>query len=437
MKKAKMLVIFVVPLLMLLFFNILLAGQAASSVHAKVKEAVAEPELYGSSVISDVDALADPITGLAISHSTPVDLNEPVFFTATVTGGTEPIFYSWNFGDGSGAVLPDPLMNNLISHTYTVTGNYTIVLTAANFGTPRIMTASMVLTVEDLPEPPPPNVSFTYSKPITVNQPVIFTATVMTGTPPIFYRWNFGDGTEISPTPPTAVTISHIYTSEGFYTVALSATNFSTELLGAAIDEVEVRPVSAPPGEKKIFIPLLLKDLSSPQAADLACTYVVDTVTGANGEVLITVQIKNEGQSEADGFWVDAYFNPVKPPSENNLGPWKDACGGNSSCSTGIAWGIRNAPLAPGGSRNLVSIPDDEDPYGFDPDYTIWTGRLPTPLTSMYVYVDSINNQDGKNDGAVSESNEGNNLCEQVDTLEPAREQQIQHRRSDSTLPAR
>ena len=68
MKKAKMLVIFVVPLLMLLFFNILLAGQAASSVHAKVKEAVAEPELYGSSVISDVDALADPITGLAIRH---------------------------------------------------------------------------------------------------------------------------------------------------------------------------------------------------------------------------------------------------------------------------------------------------------------------------------------------------------------------------------
>ncbi|MCB0208862.1 MAG: PKD domain-containing protein [Anaerolineae bacterium] len=441
MKKLKLFAIFIIPLLMLLIFNVLLATQAASPVQAKVGSVMPESKPYAGSVISDVEALANPITGLVISHSTPVDLNEPVFFTATVTGGTEPIFYSWNFGDGSATVIAEPPESNFISYTYSITGNYTVILTAANFSSTPIMTTSIVISATDLPEPPPPNVSFTYSEPAIVGEPVVFTATVISGTQPIFYRWNFGDKTgEFSPTPPTAITISHTYDLSSEYTVILSATNFSPTPLGTASDNIIVEdPLPSPPSGpplQSVFLPLLL---THPQA-DLVCKYTLDPPTvGAGDNVLITVQIKNQGKVEADGFWVDAYFNPIEPPAEDNLGPWQDACGGKSSCPTGIAWSISNNPVSPGGSINLVSINDDEDPntHGYNPAYTVWDGHLPDPFTSMFIYVDSINNNDGKGDGSVSESLESNNECRLVESLESATNEHVPSRRSPGTLPVR
>lgn len=346
MKKLKFFVVLIVPLVMVLSFNIILAEFSISPVQAM--EVIDQPEtvLHPSSVISGIDLLAaDPVTGLAITHSTPVNIDNPVYFTGTVTGGTEPIFFQWDFGDT---------------------------------------------------------------------------------TPPV------------NPTPPTSRTITHTYHSTGIYTVTLNATNFSTSPLATASIQLTVPPAPQQ-GISEIFLPLMFKNHTPPKP-DLICTYALDPPTaGAGDHVLITVQLKNQGQAAADGFWVDAYFNPTNPPTPNNLGRWQDACGGKNSCTTGIAWGVSNAPLAPGGTRKLVSINDEEDPntHGYDPRYTKWTGKLPNPLNSMDIYVDSINNNDGLNDGAVSESNETNNDCQKVTELEATVNDVVPTQRSRSNLPAR
>ncbi len=57
-------------------------------------------------------------------------MGQSVNFTATVTGGTAPITYTWSFGDGSATGTGNP-----ISHIFplTVTAkSYTVTLTASN-----------------------------------------------------------------------------------------------------------------------------------------------------------------------------------------------------------------------------------------------------------------------------------------------------------------
>lgn len=73
------------------------------------------------------------LTGVTFTYTPPLPLVQaPVIFTATHTpaDATQPITYTWDFGDGgtgSGAV---------VQHTYTVTGTHTVSVTAANPCTP-------------------------------------------------------------------------------------------------------------------------------------------------------------------------------------------------------------------------------------------------------------------------------------------------------------
>jgi hypothetical protein len=69
-----------------------------------------------------------PLAGLVASSSNPAVLRAPVYFTATVTAGSN-VRYVWNFGDGSfgsGAT---------ISHTYALfpaSGTYSVTVIARN-----------------------------------------------------------------------------------------------------------------------------------------------------------------------------------------------------------------------------------------------------------------------------------------------------------------
>jgi PKD repeat protein len=132
-------------------------------------------------------------------------------FSGTGTSALSSISgYSWNFGDGSPAVNTQNT-----THTYASSGNYTVTLTVTN-ASGCTMTATQTVAVSA-----PPSISVTPSVtsgcgPLTVN----FTnaTTGATG-----YTWNFGDG---SPTS-SATSPSHVYTSNGTYTVTLTATNAS------------------------------------------------------------------------------------------------------------------------------------------------------------------------------------------------------------------
>ncbi len=139
-----------------------------------------------------------------------------------------------------------------------------------------------------------------------------------------------------------------------------------------------------------LYLPLLLRDFAV--APDLTIDSVTATTNGA------TVTIRNAGNSAVtDAFWVDVYFNPTQTP-EVNL-PWEIIA------PAGAVWGVTE-PLAPGESLTLIS--------GGEFYFTEYSSPLPFPEGArVYAYVDSVN--PATDYGAIHESNEGNNLREQIE----------------------
>ena len=152
---------------------------------------------------------------IAVDHPAPV-----ASFTASTTSGTYDLAvqfestssgpiteYLWDFGDGSTSTRPAP------SHTYTAEGSYTVTLTVTGPGGSDTEICSDCITVGH----PAPIASFTTSTTSgTYDLPVTFTSTstgVISG-----LLWDFGDGTTSTEASPT-----HTYTSEGIYTVTLTA----------------------------------------------------------------------------------------------------------------------------------------------------------------------------------------------------------------------
>jgi len=145
----------------------------------------------------------------------PAQVGEPVVFTGTVSGGTPPIEYTWDFGDGN---LGD---GQVVEHIFGLDDTYTVVMTATN-GAGSI-TAMLDVVVEGSCIPMDGlGFFFAPESPMT-GDAVIFTATVPTGTQPFYFDWNFGDstisfGSVVTHTFPSALTASA-------YTVTLMGNN--------------------------------------------------------------------------------------------------------------------------------------------------------------------------------------------------------------------
>jgi PKD repeat protein len=149
----------------------------------------------------------ESVSILSVTH---VITDLTVAFFPTVIGG-EPIDYWWEFGDGMTSTEMMPV------HVYPDTGCYTVTLDVANeCGLDSWIGVVCVVAPCD----PVHDADFTWMPmmPI-VGEMVYFTGTA-TGTLPISYAWDFGDGTMGA-----GQYVMHTYTAANTYTVIMTATN--------------------------------------------------------------------------------------------------------------------------------------------------------------------------------------------------------------------
>lgn len=136
-----------------------------------------------------------------------------VTVTNTTTNGAS---YSWNFGDGSAAVVT--ASTAAYTHTYTTGGAKTITLTstAATGASPATSVATKVVTPA-IPAAPP---TASFSTAVLADGQVKVTNTSTNGAS---YSWNFGDGSDAVVTTSTADYV-HIYSTAGAKTITLIVT---------------------------------------------------------------------------------------------------------------------------------------------------------------------------------------------------------------------
>ena len=163
---------------------------------------------------------------------------ELVTFTGS-SNGSEPITYTWDFGDGSNGT------GMTAFHSYQESGDYTVVFTATNaYGG---ASAEHVVTVISVCEPVS-GLDFTWLPAEPYNHRLITYTATASGTEPISFVWDFDDGST-----DTGKVVEHSFVDAGTYTVELSATN----ACGPA--QVESKDVLIFQ-QREFFLPLVNKD---------------------------------------------------------------------------------------------------------------------------------------------------------------------------------
>ncbi len=134
---------------------------------------------------------------------------------------TLPVTYTWDLGDGTTASGP------VVHHQYGQPGRYTVTVTATNCMN-VVVTARHLLTVIT-PCEPVHNPAFAWTPPVLTAGQVVTLTGVASGTWPISYTWDLGDGTLAE-----GGVISHRYALPGEYPVHLTATNCAGRVATAA-----------------------------------------------------------------------------------------------------------------------------------------------------------------------------------------------------------
>ena len=161
-----------------------------------------------------------PVVPSAGFTATPTYLS--VVFTDTSTG-TGPLTYAWDFGDGGSSIDQNPV------HVYTSAGTYTVKLTVTGPGGVDDETISVTVAAA----PVAPVAAYT-ATPTYLS--VVFTD-ASTGTGPLTYAWDFGDGGSSTDQSPI-----HVYAAAGTYNVKLTVTG-----PGGTDDETKSLTITAAP----------------------------------------------------------------------------------------------------------------------------------------------------------------------------------------------
>src|SRR5437879_2023562 len=172
---------------------------------------------------NSVAALQSPLSADFIFPTTnqnigPVNptTGSPLAFNATVSGGSPPYAFDWNFTDGSLGTRPS------LSHVFSLAGTYNVTLTVHDSTATSVIVSHLVSVVLAS------RVDFSYPV-VSVNSPVAFN-----GTQGFYaYYWDFGDGSGTGGTSSFA-TVTHSYVAPGAYFLVLSAYNYTAGVYSTA-----------------------------------------------------------------------------------------------------------------------------------------------------------------------------------------------------------
>src|SRR6267378_433570 len=134
------------------------------------------------------------------------DIGRPVLFRCDAADGTPPFTFSWDFGDGSGA------LGSIVSHAFASQGTNTATCTVTD-GSNIMAQSAIAIQVS-----PVPTVSVTVDRSAaSPGTTITFTAVAASGTGEYTYTWEFGDGSSHE-----GLTATHTYVDPGEYAAIVS-----------------------------------------------------------------------------------------------------------------------------------------------------------------------------------------------------------------------
>jgi PKD repeat protein len=185
-----------------------------------------------------VTTVCVPISGadFDFAPNRPITAGDTVVFTGSVTQGTLPLVYTWDFGDGT----PEQQRfentttgGTTISHLYTSDKEgYTVRMTVSNCGGEVVVSKQigkayiyLPLVMRNFTPPEPTSIdSLDSDSPVMLGEPMHFTATV-SGDEPITYTWDLDDDGTPEQSSVGLDTISYTYTITGDLTATLDVEN--------------------------------------------------------------------------------------------------------------------------------------------------------------------------------------------------------------------
>jgi FOG: PKD repeat len=154
---------------------------------------------------SYITVITRPIANFTAS---PTEGNAPLLVQFTDTSDGNPGKWTWKFGDGAFSLQQNPY------HLYTKAGTYNVTLTVYNSAGSDTLTKTEMITVRSVP------VANFAANITSGDAPLAVRFTDLSTGGPTSWAWTFGDGTSSADQNPV-----HVYTTQGTYSVKLTATN--------------------------------------------------------------------------------------------------------------------------------------------------------------------------------------------------------------------